>query len=330
MSQLNTDLAEGFTEMADLLEIESANPFRVRAYRNAARLLPTLSRGVDVMLADGEDLTRLPGIGDDLARKIAEFVETGHLKALDRLKHDLPEHLTDLLQVHGLGPKRVHALYHELGIDNLQSLRQAAEAHRLQSLPGFGAKTEKAILRALAEVRPRHRWPCSEAKPSAERLCRFLEDMEGVDRVVVAGSYRRQAPTVGDLDILVTAERGRPVMQRLRDYAAVDQVVSSGDTRTTVILDSGLQVDVRVVPQASFGAALVYFTGSKTFNIALRYLAGRQGLKINEYGVFRGDQRIAGRTEKEVLAAVGLPWIAPEERESSESIRKVTDQTHDH
>jgi len=321
MSQINADVAECFAEMADLLEIESANPFRVRAYRNAARLLPTLSRGVDAMLANGEDLTELPGIGEDLARKIGEFVETGHLKALDRLKRGLPEHLTDLLQVRGLGPRRVHALYHELGIDNLQSLREAAQAHQLQSLTGFGARTEASILRALAEVRPSHRWPHAEVEPIAERLRRFLEGLDGVDQAVVAGSYRRHSPTVGDLDILITAERGGPVMQKLRDHEAVDQVVSSGDTRTTVILDSGLQVDVRVVPKVSFGAALVYFTGSKTFNIALRYRAGRQGLKINEYGVFRGDKRIAGRTEEDVFAAVGLEWVAPEEREDSSRIQ---------
>lgn len=318
--QMNVDLAECFAEMADLLDIESANPFRVRAYRNAARLLPTLARGVDDMLTGGEDLTRLPGIGEDLARKIAEFVETGHLKALDRLKHGLPEHLIDLLQVRGLGPKRVHTLYHELGVEDLQSLRQAVEAHRLQSLPGFGAKSEQAILRALADVHPRHRWPRSETQPVAERLCRFLEDIEGVRQVVVAGSYRRHAPTVGDLDILITAENGRAIMQKLRGHNTVAQVVSSGETRTTVILDSGLQVDVRVVPQISFGAALVYFTGSKAFNIALRYLAGRQGLKINEYGVFRDDTRIAGRTEEEVFDAVGLPWIPPQEREDSRRV----------
>ena len=327
MSDLNGEIAERFEEMADLLDIEAANPFRVRAYRTAARLLQTLPKGVDAMLAEGMDLTELPGIGDDLAAKIREVVDTGHLAALERLKRDLPEHLIDLLHIRGLGPKRVHALYHERGIDDLHKLRLAAEAGKLRDLAGFGPKTEAMILRELASAPPKERWRWEDAEPVAKRFTAFLQSVEGVKDVVVAGSFRRRAETVGDLDILVTAQRGSPVMQRLIQHDDVSQVLASGPTRATVILKSGLQVDVRVVPQVSFGAALHYFTGSRAHNIAVRTLATKRGLKINEYGVFRDGQRIAGRTEEEVFDAVGLPWIPPERRVGGEEVRAVVSQS---
>jgi len=273
------------------------------------------------MLAKGADLTDLPGIGDDLAAKIREFVDSGHLKALDRIKREVPPHLADLLHVRGLGPKRVHAVYHELGIDSLEGLEKAARAGKLESLPGFGAKTQANVLSELAAMtRPaRRRW--ADVEPVANELERDLAAIKGVRDVVVAGSFRRHLETVGDLDILVTARRDSPVMQRLGEHGEVAKVVSRGSTRSTVILRSGLQVDVRVVPQVSFGAALHYFTGSRAHNIAVRTLAVKQGLKINEYGVFRDGERIAGRKEDEVFASVGLPWIPPELREDRGEIQ---------
>lgn len=321
MPDLNDEIADRFAELADLLEIEAANPFRVRAYRNASSLLRTLPRDVDEMLANGADLTDLPGIGDDLAAKIREFVDSGHLKALDRIKREVPPHLADLLHVRGLGPKRVHAVYHELGIDSLEGLEKAARAGKLESLPGFGAKTQANILSELAAMtKPaRRRW--ADVEPVANALERDLAAIKGVGDVVVAGSFRRHLETVGDLDILVTARRDSPVMQRLGEHGEVAKVVSRGSTRSTVILRSGLQVDVRVVPQVSFGAALHYFTGSRAHNIAVRTLAVKQGLKINEYGVFRDGERIAGRREEEVFASLGLPWIPPELREDRGEIR---------
>lgn len=321
MPEMNAEIADRFDEMADLLEIEAANPFRVRAYRNAARLLRTLPRGVDEMLAAGEDLTGLPGIGDDLAAKIGEFVSSGHLAALDRLKRELPEHLADLLHVRGLGPKRVHALYHELGIDSLDKLRAAAEAGRLQALHGFGPKTTATILAELAALRPAERRRWADAEPVAEGLLGFIRAIDGVRSAVVAGSFRRHLETVGDLDILVVAQRGSPIMQRLGDHAEVDAILERGGTRASLRLRSGLQVDVRVVPAVSFGAALHYFTGSRAHNIAVRTLAVKRGLKINEYGVFRDGQRVGGRTEEEVFAAVGLPLIPPELREDRGEIQ---------
>lgn len=313
----NEDVAAIFDEMADLLEIEGDNPYRVRAYRNAARTVRHLGRELADMVERGEDLTRLPGIGKELAAKIREIVATGHARALDKLHRRVPASLEALLKIPGLGPKRVRALYHELHIKSLKQLEDAVRRGRLRQLPGFGPKTEQRILENLAAHRTAEkRFLHSVARRYAEPLVAWLRDTPGVDRVVVAGSYRRGKETVGDLDILVTVRGNSPVMQRFTEYDEVADVVSRGTTRSTVYLRCGLQVDLRVVEQASFGAALHYFTGSRAHNIAIRHLGQQRGLKINEYGVFRGERRIAGESEESVYASVDLPWIPPELREA--------------
>ena len=268
------------------------------------------------MLADGEDLTRLPGIGKDLAAKIEEILATGHAKALDKLHKEVPASLEALLKIPGLGPKRVKALYKELQINTLKQLENAARQGRLSALPGFGAKTEQRILEAVGAHRSlEKRFLRNVARQYAEPLVQYLQDIAEVDDVVVAGSYRRGKETVGDLDILVTAKANSPTMQKFVAYDEVVEVVSKGTTRSTVFLRNGLQVDLRVVEQQSFGAALHYFTGSKAHNIQVRRLGQQRGLKINEYGVFKGEQSIAGKTEASVFKAVGLPFIPPELRE---------------
>ena len=313
----NEDIAAVFDEMADLLEIEGDNPFRIRAYRNGARSLRELGRDVGGLVEAGEDLTRLPGIGRNLAEKIHEYLDTGHCRALEKLSRKVPADLSELLKLPGLGPKRVHALYHELDIHTREQLERAARDGLIQQLPGFGAKTETRILEALqAHSNGVPRFKLAVAGRYAESLLAYLRGGPGVKQLAVAGSFRRAKETVGDLDILVTARNGRAVTEYFVAYDEVDSVVSSGSTRATVILRSGLQVDLRVVPEASYGAALYYFTGSRAHNIAVRTLARKRGLKINEYGVYRGDRRIAGKTEREVLKSVGLPWIAPELREN--------------
>lgn len=318
----NADIAAVFNDIADLLEIESANPFRVRAYRNAARLLQTLGRDAGEMLAAGEDLTRLPGIGKDLAAKIREIVETGRCRALEQLRRDLPPTLTELLHLPGIGPKRVHALYHELDIQTPAQLYRAARDGRLRALPGFGEKTELKLLDALeAHLSATRRYKLATARQYAEPLRDYLAAAPGVGEAAVAGSYRRRRDTVGDLDILVTAEASASVMDRLRDYDEVQRVLAMGPTRASVVLRCGLQVDVRVVARESYGAALHYFTGGKAHNIALRALARERGLKINEYGVFRGGRRMAGDTEESVFRALGLAWIPPELRENQGEIQ---------
>ena len=312
----NADIAAIFEEIAELLEIQSANPFRVRAYRNAARTVGEFGRDLAALVRNGEPLPKIAGVGDDLARKIHEIAETGKCALLERLHKALPAAVTELLKIPGLGPKRVRALYDELHIQDIAALKTAAEKGQIRALPGFGEKTEQRILRALrTHAAQEQRFKRPVAAQYAESLAAELRRVKGVKWVEIAGSYRRCKETVGDIDILATAPASGAVMRCFVGYDEVQQVVSQGDTRSTVVLKSGLQVDLRVVREASYGAALTYFTGSKSHNIALRRRAQHQGLKLNEYGVFRGKKRIAGETEQSVFAALGLPWIPPELRE---------------
>ncbi len=313
----NEDVARVFDEIADLLDIRGENPFRIRAYRNAAREVRGLTKELARLVREDADLTELPGIGDALAGKIREIVHTGSCRALKTLEKQLPPDLTELLRLPGLGPKRVHALHYDLDIHTPEQLYRAAKDGRLRELPGFGPKTEAAIAAALeAHLGSERRWKLAAAARYAEPLVAWLGETKGVDRVVVAGSYRRGQETVGDLDILVTARDPKAVMQRFSAYDEVTRVQSQGRTRSTVMLKSGLQVDLRAVAKQSFGAALHYFTGSKAHNVAVRGIARGRGLKVNEYGVFSGERRIAGATEESVFAAVGLPFIPPELREN--------------
>jgi DNA polymerase (family 10) len=313
----NEDIAAVFDEVADLLEIEGDNPFRIRAYRNGARALRALGRDVHTLTDQGADLTRLAGIGKNLAAKIHEIIDTGHCGTLDKLRRQLPADLTELLKLPGLGPKRVHALYHELDIHTREQLERAARDGLIRQLPGFGEKTEVRILEALqVHADTGRRIKLAVAARYAESLVAYLASGSGVERVEIAGSYRRAKETVGDLDILVAAADGRRVISHFVAYDEVETISGQGSTRATVKLQSGLQVDLRVVAAESYGAALYYFTGSRAHNIAVRRIAQRHGLKLNEYGVFRGRRRIAGRSEKEIFAAIGLPYIAPELREN--------------
>ncbi len=312
----NAEIAAVLGEIADRLEIEGANPFRIRAYRNAARTIGTLGRSVQAMVAQGADLDALPGIGPDLAAKIGEIVATGSCALLGRLRRALPPAITDLLALPGLGPKRVRALHHELGVQNVEDLLRAARDGRVQAVPGFGAKLQQTILDATAS--PRHkdqRVLLGVADQAAEPLLALLSAAPGVERAVAAGSLRRRCETVGDIDLLACASDDSPVIERFVHGEDVRQVLAGGPTRASVVLRSGLQVDLRVLPARSFGAAWQYFTGSKAHNIALRRLARERGLKINEYGVFKGRARIAGQTEASVYEAVGLRFIEPELRE---------------
>ncbi|MDP2224476.1 DNA polymerase/3'-5' exonuclease PolX [Nitrosomonas sp.] len=319
MPKHNADIAAVFEEIADLLEIQGANPFRIRAYRNAARVVGELSQEISRLLEKGEDLTELPGIGDDLAGKIKEIAGSGHCSLLDRLHTELPPAITELLKIPSLGPKRVKALYHDLDVQTLEQLYRAARDGKIRDLPGFGEKTENNILQAIeVHANQTQRFKLAIAAQYAEALEKFLAATPGVLKVTVAGSYRRMRETVGDLDILATASKAAAsqVVQRFTNYDEVAEILSAGPTRASVILKCGLQVDLRVVKAESYGAALHYFTGSKSHNIAIRRMAQKSGLKINEYGVFRDKTRIAGETEASVYAAVGLSYIPPELREN--------------
>ncbi|BAL23813.1 DNA polymerase/3'-5' exonuclease PolX [Azoarcus sp. KH32C] len=312
----NADIAAIFEEIADLLEIEAANPFRIRAYRRAARVVGELGRDLRQMLADGEDPDSLPGIGADLAAKIREIIDTGHCAQLDRLHRELPPAIAELLHIQGLGPKRVRALWHDLGVQTVEQLCRAARDGRVRSLPGFGEKTEHRILEATkAHLSRDPRFKLASAGQYADGIVAYLRGVDGVEQVDVAGSFRRMRETVGDLDVLAIAANGSAVTDAFVTYDEVEQVLARGPTRASVVLRCGLQVDLRVVAAESYGAALCYFTGSKAHNIALRRGALERGLKVNEYGVFRGNDRIAGDTEESVYRSLGLAWIPPELRE---------------
>jgi len=316
MAVHNADIAAIFVEIADLLEIQNENPFRIRAYRNAARQVEGMGVALADMVAKDEDLTELPGIGADLAAKIKEIVETGKCKALVKLRKQLPPSITELLKIPGLGPKRVRALYDRLKVKTVEQLAKAAKSGLIRELEGFGPKTERSILEALAtQVAEQKRFKLAVAAQYAEPLRAYLEKAPGVKQVIIAGSYRRGKETVGDLDILATARDSEKIMDRFTGYDEVAKTLAKGDTRSTVILKCGLQVDLRVVDPESYGAALHYFTGSKAHNVAIRRLGQQKNLKINEYGVFAGDKRVAGDTEESVFESVGLPWIPPELRE---------------
>jgi len=314
----NIEIAKLFDEVADLLDIQGANPFRVRAYRTAARTIGTLGTPASSLVKqNGHALEQLPGIGADLAGKIATICRTGTLPLLAELTRKTPESLVALLRIPGLGPKRAKVIHKALGVNTIADLERAARSGRLAKLKGFGPVTEQAILRGIAQDRTHTaRTPLAEAEAYIRPIVESLKNAPGIQRLDVAGSYRRRSETVGDVDILVAAGKAASVAERFIHHPDVKRVLAHGDTRCSVVLTSGLQVDLRIVPPASYGAALHYFTGSKAHNIAVRTLGVRRRLKINEYGVFRGARRIGGASEEEVFKAVGLPWIPPELREN--------------
>ena len=308
----NAEIATMFDQAADLLEIKGDNPFRVRAYRRAARTIEGLPQSVGSMLAKEADLSELPGIGKDLAGKIAGIVESGHFDLLDQLKKKLPGDLGAMAGLPGLGPKRIKLLYDKAKVRTLDDLRRAIKIGKLHGLHGFGPVIEKKLAAALEKPLAEKRFKLAVAEAEAESLVAFLRDK---GQVVVAGSYRRRRDTVGDLDILVTSKQGPAVGDKLVGYDNVADVLAHGPTRTTVLLRSGIQVDLRAVPEESYGAALLYFTGSKAHNIALRGIANARKWKLNEYGLFSGKRRIAGASEEEVYRKLGLAYIPPEMRE---------------
>lgn len=316
----NREVAEIFNRMADILELLEENPFRIRAYRNAARNIGELSDDIEDIAERGE-LTRIPGIGPDLSEKIMEFIATGRIRDYEKLKDRVPEGLVELLAIQGLGPKTVSKLNKELGVKNLEDLQRALEGREILNLRGMGEKKVQDIKRGIELLKESTvRIPLGLALPIAEEIIHEIGRIPGTEGVIAAGSLRRMKETIGDIDILTMAEDGERVVKAFTRLPLVRDVLASGDTKGSVILKDGIQVDLRVVRPESYGAALQYFTGSKAHNVRLRTIALRKGLKINEYGVFRGDERITGETEEGVYKALGLPWIPPEMREDSGEI----------
>ncbi len=318
----NREIAAMFNDIADMLEVKGESPFRITAYRRAARALEGLTEDIAAVAARGE-LEELPGIGKGTAEKIGEFLQTGTCKYYEGLRASLPPGITALMAVPEVGPKTALMLYERLGVKSIDELEQACKAGKVRTLPRMGEKTEENILKGIALLRrTKERLPIGQVLPHAQDLVESLRGLKEVKQISVAGSLRRMKETIGDIDILVTSTKADPVMDVFTTFSKVKQVLARGPTRSSVVLDVGIQADVRVVEPESFGAALQYFTGSKEHNVKLRERAVKKGLKINEYGVFRvkGDRRVAGRTEEEVYTSVGLPWIPPELREDQGEI----------
>lgn len=317
----NAEIAQALEEIGDILELEDANPFRVRAYRNAARIVTGFPEDIAALLKHGGTLKGIRGIGADLAGKIQELALTGSTQLLRRLRTEIPPALTELLRLPNIGPKRVEMLHRELGIVTVEQLHDALKSGRVAALPGFGRKISEKVLDAIdTESRIPSRMKRAVAAQYAEPLIAWLRTLPSIQTATIAGSFRRSRDTVGDLDIVLSAADTKSAIEGFSHYHEIVRVMTKGSTRATALLRSGLKVDVRAVRPDSYGAALVYFTGSKAHNIAIRAIARNHGLKINEYGVFRGDQRIAGTAEREVYAAIGLTPIAPELRENEGEI----------
>ncbi len=327
----NLDIARTLGDLADLLEIQGANPFRIRAYRNAVSTIEGHGRSLEAMVRAGEDLTELPGIGKELAGHIAELVTEGTLAPLERVTRELPRSLVELTHLDGVGPKKARKLFDRLGVRTVDDLAAALDAGRVEELEGFGKRSAEKIARAIEEHR-KHvgRFSIEDAEVLVAGVVEHVRGAPGVERVEVAGSLRRRRETIGDVDLLALSDGdGTPVVEHFVSYPDAERVEAAGSTKGNIVLRSGLSIDLRVIPRRSFGAALQYFTGSKEHNVAMRTRAVRHRLRVNEWGVFRmpegvdpdslgkeEGERVAGETEEGVYEALGMAWIDPALREN--------------
>ncbi|MCG6956998.1 MAG: DNA polymerase/3'-5' exonuclease PolX [Gemmatimonadetes bacterium] len=338
----NIDVARTLEEFADLLEIQGANPFRIRAYRNVVSTIEGLSRPLKAMVDAGEDLTELPSVGKDIAAHINELMSTGTITRLEEVAAEYPRTLVQLMRLDGVGPKKARKLFTELDVRTVDDLQVALEAGRVESLEGFGKKSAQKILRSIEEHR-RHvgRFLRDEVEQLLAGVLDHMKTAPGVERLEIAGSLRRRKETIGDVDLLAQCEGdGTAVVDHFVAFPGADRVEAAGGTKGNIVLRSGLSIDLRVIPARSFGAALQYFSGSKEHNVAMRTRAVRKRLRVNEWGVFRipegvdpealgkeAGERIAGDTEEGVYAALGMQWVPPELRENRGEIEAALDGT---
>lgn len=316
----NKLVAEIFYDIAKILEIKGDNPFRIRAYERAAQNIEGLAQNIEEFISK-DNLTAIPGIGKDLAQKIKEIVKTDKLKDYEKLKKSIPDGLLDMLSIPGIGPKTAKMLFNKLKIKDTQTLEKYALEGKLHSLPGVKKKTEENILRGIGLVKKaKGRMLLSNATDSASEIVEGLNKLPEAIKISPAGSLRRMKETVRDIDILVTATQPQKIIAAFTKLPQVKDVLAKGPTKASIVTKNAVQVDLRVMSEKSFGAALLYFTGSKAHNIHLRQLALKKGLKINEYGVFRKDKFIAGMTEEEIYKLLGMDYILPELREDTGEI----------
>ncbi|WP_181684837.1 DNA polymerase/3'-5' exonuclease PolX [Halorhabdus salina] len=328
------DLLEAFADFLDAKDVE----YKPRAYRRAAENIADYPGDIATLAEDGADaVTEIEGVGDAIASKVVEYVETGTIEELDELREELPVDMDALTSVEGVGPKTVGSLHEALGIETLDDLEAAAEASEIQDVSGFGAKTEQNILAGIDFARQAHeRQLLGEARPRGEALKRYLERVDAVEACELAGSLRRWKATIGDVDVLVGSDDAQTVVDAFTDWDGADRIIEAGTQKASVRTD-GVRIDLRVVAPAEFGAALQYFTGSKDHNVALRNRAIERDLKMNEYGVFdvagvedddqRAGDRIAGETEPSMYGALELPWIAPELRENRGEVHAAAENS---
>ncbi len=316
---INGEIAAAFSRIADLLEINGGEAFRVNSYRRIARFLKSHPHDIAVAAAE-KTLKKLPGIGKGAAQKITEYIETGRISLLDELESELPAELPELLRIQGLGPKKIAQVYRELEVTGIEDLKRVIESGSLADLPGFGEQSVKKITDGIEFLEQSGgRTPMGVARRIAEVWAALVREMPRVNRVDIAGSLRRGAETVGDIDLLCECEDGARVVKAFADLPGVRRVLAAGETKGSVTVEASrgreLQIDLRVVPVASYGAALQYFTGSKEHNVRLRETAAKKNRRLNEYGLFAGDERVAGETEESIYEALGVPFIPPELRE---------------
>lgn len=321
----NQELANIFYEIAYFLEMEGI-PFKPYAYEKAGIILENLEKDIEEIYQQGgiQALMAIPGIGESIAKKIEEYLQTGTIRYYQEFKKRYPVDIEELISVEGVGPKMVKVLYEELGITNLKELEEAAKKGRIRNLPGFGKKTEENILQGIKFLkRSKGRFLLGEVLPVAEEIRQKLSKVQGVEKISLAGSLRRKKETIGDVDILVVAKNPDKVVEEFLKLPGIIKVWGKGKTKSSIRLDKGFDVDLRIIDKKSFGSALQYFTGSKEHNIALRKIAIDLGLKLNEYGVFKKDKFVAGKDEKEVYKILGLDWIPPELRENQGEIERA-------
>jgi DNA polymerase (family 10) len=311
----NKELADLFEKMADILEFKGENPFKISAYRKASRIIGDLTEDIEAIAARG-DLRDIPGIGEGMAQKIAEYIETGKISKFEEVRKGVPDDLIAIMDIPGMGPKTLSMLHKEKGISNLSQLEKALGDGSLMGLFGIGEKKIENIKRGIQLLKQSQgRMNLGIAFPVAKRIVETLRQMTGSEKIEWAGSLRRMKENIGDIDILATGPNKEKILQAFTHLPEVKEVLASGETKASVIVEGGTQIDLRVVEEGSYGAALQYFTGSKGHNIHLRGIAKAKGIKINEYGVFKGEKKIAGKEEEEVYRALGMEWIEPELRE---------------
>ena len=313
----NQEIARIFLEMADILEMQDT-PWKPQAYRRAAKVIASMSEDVEEIYKKKglKGLEDIPGIGKNLAKKIVEYIQTGKIQAYEKLKASIEPEVSELMQIPGLGPKRIKKLNLLLGIKTIKDLEKAIREHKIAKLPGFGEKSEQLIAESL-RMKKEERRPLSEVLPIANTIVEKLKKSGAVEKIDVAGSIRRKKTTVRDIDILATSKNPKKVMEIFTSLPEVEKVLGKGTTKATVILKQGIQADLRVVDEKCYGAALMYFTGSKEYNIRLREIARKKGFKLSEYGLFdrKTGKFVAGRTEKEIYKKLGLKYVEPEKRE---------------